>query len=42
MTTSKNIVEQNGKEAQYEREERKMKRLHADQPSQEFMACDFE
>ena len=39
MTTSKNIVKQKRKEAQHERE---MKRLHADQPSQEFIECDFE
>ncbi|KAI6657810.1 hypothetical protein LOD99_552 [Oopsacas minuta] len=38
----KNIVKQKRKEAQYEREEREMKRLHAVQPSQEFIECDFE
>ncbi|KAI6655352.1 hypothetical protein LOD99_2187 [Oopsacas minuta] len=42
MTTSKNFVKQKRKEAQYEREEREMKRLHAVQPSQEFIECDFE
>ena len=42
MTTSKNVVKQKRKEAQYEREEREMKRLHTDQPSQEFIECDFE
>ncbi|KAI6646067.1 hypothetical protein LOD99_9515 [Oopsacas minuta] len=42
MTTSKNIVKQKRKEAQYEREEREVKRLHAVQPSQEFIECDFE
>ena len=42
MTTSKNIVKQKRKEAEYEREEREMKGLHADQTSQKFIECDFE
>ena len=41
-TTSKNISTQKRKEAQFEREERELKRQLLDQPSQEFLECDFE
>ena len=41
-TTSKNISALKRREAQYEREERELKRQLLDQPSQEFLECDFE
>ena len=41
-TTSKNIAIPKRKAAQYEREERALKRPQPDLPSQEFIDCDFE
>ena len=42
LTTSKNISTQRRKQAQYEREESKLKGQLFDQPSQESLECDFE